>query len=62
MISLLLVLAMVLAWVPAEAFAEDAVSGSCGYDVLLGITPTQFKQGNTCTRGQVVTFLYRCFN
>lgn len=48
----------------------DVVEGSYCYDAILwavnhepqitnGVTATEFKPGNACTRGQIVTFLYR---
>ena len=37
----------------------DAVLWAVEHHITQGITPTQFKPSNTCTRGQIVTFLYR---
>ena len=48
----------------------DVAEGSYCYDAILwavnhepqitnGVTATEFKPGNACTRGQIVTFLYR---
>ena len=46
----------------------DVVTGKFYYDAVLwaveqgitnGMTPTAFEPDRTCTRGQVVTFLYR---
>ena len=30
--------------------------------ITFGMTPTEFGTDGTCTRGQVVTFLYRVYN
>ena len=41
------------------AFYEDAVSWAVENNVTKGMTDTTFAPDVTCTRGQVVTFLYR---
>ncbi|MBE7007443.1 MAG: hypothetical protein E7424_09935, partial [Ruminococcaceae bacterium] len=43
----------------AGAFYENAVAWAVENDVTKGITETTFGPDATCTRGQVVTFLYR---
>ena len=45
--------------VPETAFYAKAVAWAVENGVTNGMTPTTFVPGNTCTRGQVVTFLYR---
>ena len=44
------------------AFYADAVSWAFANGVTTGITPTKFGVGLTCTRGQIVTFIYRYMN
>ena len=41
------------------AFYEDAVAWAVANKITNGMTPTTFVPDATCTRGQVVTFLYR---
>ena len=43
-------------------FYEEAVSWAYNNGVTTGITPTTFGVGRTCTRGQIVTFIYRYMN
>jgi|GEM_PF-611920 len=43
----------------AGAFYENAVAWAVENDVTKGMTETTFGPDATCTRGQVVTFLYR---
>ena len=45
--------------VAAGAFYEEAVAWAVENKVTNGMTTTTFAPGSTCTRGQVVTFLYR---
>ena len=45
--------------VPRDAYYYSAVVWALVYDITTGTTPTTFSPNNTCTRGQVVTFLYR---
>ena len=44
------------------AFYADAVSWAFANGVTTGITPTKFGVGLTCTRAQIVTFIYRYMN
>lgn len=75
-LCVLLVLALLAGTLSIPAFAADAVdSGSCGaaganlswtfYDndllVIDGTSAASFSPNDTCTRGQVVTFLYRAY-
>lgn len=45
--------------VPADAYYEAAVNWAAATEVTNGTTNTTFSPEETCTRGQVVTFLYR---
>ena len=45
--------------VKAEAFYAKAVAWAVEKGVTNGMTPTTFAPNDTCTRAQVVTFLYR---
>ena len=45
--------------VPESAYYKDAVLWALGNNVTTGVTETQFQPNSTCTRGQVVTFLWR---
>ena len=45
--------------VPANAYYRDAVAWAYNNNVTLGTTATGFSPGKTCTRAQVVTFLWR---
>ncbi len=45
--------------VSSKAFYYDAVLWAAGKGVTNGITKTTFAPKDTCTRGQIVTFLYR---
>ena len=42
-----------------DAFYEKAVAWAVGNEITNGLKPTVFEPDGTCTRGQVVTFLYR---
>lgn len=39
----------------------DAVSWAVGNGITVGTSPTTFSPHDQCTRGQIVTFLYRDF-
>jgi hypothetical protein len=45
--------------VPAGQYYSDAVLWAVSKDITKGITATTFVPGSFCTRGQIVTFLYR---
>ena len=45
--------------VAAGSYYENAVKWAVDNGVTNGVTATQFQPGATCTRGQVVTFLWR---
>lgn len=45
-----------------NAFYYNAVLWAAENDITNGMTSTTFEPGTTCTRGQVVTFLYRYYN
>ncbi len=45
--------------VPANAFYAKAVAWAVENKVTNGMSPTSFAPDATCTRGQIVTFLYR---
>lgn len=45
--------------VPADAGYAQAVAWAVASGVTSGSTSTTFSPNNTCTRGQIVTFLYR---
>ena len=47
--------------VKAGAYYYDAVLWAVENGITNGLTATTFGPGSTCNRGQVVTFLYRCF-
>ena len=49
---------------PAAEFTDvssDAVNWAVDAGVTKGTTDTTFAPDNTCTRGQIVTFLWRAF-
>ena len=48
--------------VKASDYFCKAVLWAVENGVTSGVSPGKFGPGNTCTRGQVVTFLYRAFN
>ncbi len=48
--------------VPAGAYYSDVVSWAVGRGVTTGTSSTTFSPDNNCTRGQIVTFLYRAYN
>ena len=45
--------------VAADAFYAKAVAWAVEKEITNGMSPTSFAPDNICTRGQVVTFLYR---
>ncbi len=45
--------------VPSDAYYADAVAWAAEEEITGGITATTFGPNNGCTRGQVVTFLWR---
>ena len=45
--------------VPADADYAQAVAWAVEQGVTNGVSATAFAPNNTCTRGQIVTFLYR---
>ena len=47
--------------VPANAWYADPIRWAVKNGITQGMTPTEFDTNGTCTRGQVVTFLYRAF-
>ena len=47
--------------VPADAYYHDAVLWALRAGVTTGVSATTFAPMATCTRGQVVTFLWRAF-
>lgn len=46
-------------WLPDSAYYRGAVLWALENNVTTGVTPTQFQPNAACTRGQVVTFLWR---
>ena len=48
--------------VAADAFYADAVAWAVESGVTNGTTDSTFSPNNDCTRGQIVTFLYRAYN
>ncbi|MBQ9346483.1 MAG: S-layer homology domain-containing protein [Oscillibacter sp.] len=47
--------------VPAGAYYADAVSWAAAQGITLGTADGRFQPSASCTRGQIVTFLYRYF-
>ena len=45
--------------VAGDAYYTDAVQWAVTQGVTAGTTATTFSPDNTCTRAQIVTFLYR---
>lgn len=45
--------------VPAGSYYHDAVNWALKQGVTTGVTDARFEPNSTCTRGQVVTFLWR---
>ena len=48
-------------WTRSASYYE-AVLWALGEGVTSGTSETTFGSDNTCTRGQIVTFLYQAFN
>ena len=48
--------------VPADSYFTDAVAWAAANGVTEGIGGGLFGSDNDCTRGQIVTFLYRAYN
>ena len=48
--------------VPAGKYYTDAVLWAVEAGITTGTTATTFSPAKTCTRGQIVTFLYRAYN
>ena len=46
--------------VAADAYYADAVLWAVKEDITNGTSSTTFSPDATCTRAQIVTFLYRC--
>lgn len=47
--------------VPANAYYTEAVAWATASGITNGTSATTFSPDNACTRGQIVTFLYRAF-
>ena len=47
--------------VPTNAFYADAVGWAVSQKVTDGTSNTTFSPDDNCTRGQIVTFLYRAY-
>ena len=54
--------ASVFADVPADSYYANAVAWAAENGVTNGIGGGLFGSDNNCTRGQIVTFLYRTYN
>ena len=48
--------------VPTNSYFADAVAWAAANGVTEGIGGGLFGSDNDCTRGQIVTFLYRAYN
>ena len=48
--------------VPADSYYANAVSWAVEGGITTGIGGGRFDPNSTCTRGQIVTFLYRCLS
>lgn len=48
--------------VPSGAWYADAVNWTAEKQVISGTSATTFSPRNMCARGQIVTFLSKCFN
>ena len=48
--------------VPTDSYFADAVAWAAANGVTEGIGGGLFGSDNDCTRGQIVTFLYRAYN
>ena len=47
--------------VKSGAYYADAVAWAVEQGITTGTSDTTFSPSDTCTRGQIVTFLYRAF-
>lgn len=47
--------------VPEGAYYHNAVRWAADYQITSGVSSTHFAPDNICTRGQIVTFLFRTF-
>lgn len=47
--------------VPQDAYYHDAVRWAADYQITSGVNETHFSPDTICTRGQIVTFLFRTF-
>ena len=47
--------------VPSDAYYHDAVRWAADYQITSGVNETHFSPDTICTRGQIVTFLFRTF-
>ena len=48
--------------VPGDSYYKDAVLWAAEEGITTGTSATTFHPDNGCTRGQIVTFIYRYFN
>ena len=48
--------------VPSTQWYADAVNWAVANNITQGTGNGKFSPDDTCTRGQIVTFLYRCYN
>ena len=48
--------------IPADSYYANAVAWAAENGVTNGIGGGLFGSDNNCTRGQIVTFLYRTYN
>ena len=48
--------------VPADSYFANAVAWAAANGVTEGVGNGLFAPDNNCTRGQIVTFLYRAYN
>ena len=48
--------------VPTDSYFADAVAWAAANGVTEGVGGGLFGSDNSCTRGQIVTFLYRAYN
>lgn len=46
--------------VPADSYYYDAVLWAVENGITKGTSSTTFSPDDTCTRAQIVTFLWRC--
>ena len=48
--------------VKADTYYYDAVAWAAGKGITAGTSASTFAPNDSCTRGQIVTFLYRTYN